>query len=456
MIANANNHHRIRWVALLAFLTISAPHGLPAQQTTTVSDTLRDPTGLPLNGRLVITNQTTFVSGDGFEIPAGSQITVNVADGSFSVQLVPNIGATPSGTSYSVAYYLPNRRMTETWVVPRIPNATNLSNVRALTPPVPSTQLAVTQVNPPSPCTPSSFLTWAGEGWNCAQPTFSSLAGVASPSQLPSATATTAGVLQLGGDLDGSATTPQVTSTHLTAALPVSQGGTGTGASFAPGDVVFAASGGAYTQDPAFVWDAADHRLGLGTSTPQSPLHLYGAGLSGGITVDNTASAQSELDFADAGAVKFQIYRPAFSDDLGFFASGAGLGGDAMRLKYASGRLGIGTISPQQKLDVNGSGLFALNSVGFSATPAFDASLGNTQRITLAGNITSSTLVNASAGEFLYFIICQDAAGSRTFIWPANVKGGMTIGTTAGTCSAQAFVFDGNNAYALTPGVANQ
>ena len=196
--------------------------------------------------------------------------------------------------------------------------------------------------------------------------------------------------------------------------------------------------------------------VGIGTVYPTNWLHVYGNGYSGGITVDNSAPAQSELDFADAGAVKFQIYRPAFSDDLGFFASGAGLGGDVMRLKYGSGRLGIGTTDPQQKLDVNGSGLFALNGVSFSATPAFDASLGNTQRITLAGNITSSTLVNASAGEFLYFIICQDAAGSRTFIWPANVKGGMTIGTTAGTCSAQAFVFDGNNAYALTPGVANQ
>jgi hypothetical protein len=102
------------------------------------------------------------------------------------------------------------------------------------------------------------------------------------------------------------------------------------------------------------------------------------------------------------------------------------------------------------------TGRFALNTMSFSSTPTFDASLGNAQRITLTGNVTSSTLVNASAGEFLSFIICQDAVGSRAFAWPANLKRGMTIGATAGTCSAQDFIFDGNNAYALTPGVTNQ
>lgn len=120
-------------------------------------------------------------------------------------------------------------------------------------------------------------------------------------------------------------------------------------------------------------------------------------------------------------------------------------------------RVGIGNVtSPTQTLDVNGSGRFRLNTVSFSAAPAFDASLGNTQEITLTGNITSSTLVNASAGEFLYFIICQDATGSRAFTWPPNLHGGMTVGTTPGKCSAQSFVFDGTTAYAVSSGLTNQ
>jgi hypothetical protein len=102
-----------------------------------------------------------------------------------------------------------------------------------------------------------------------------------------------------------------------------------------------------------------------------------------------------------------------------------------------------------------GAVISGLNVVTFSSTPTFDARVGNTQKITLTGNVTSSTLANATAGEQINFIICQDATGNRTFTWPSNVKGGMTIGATASKCSAQNFIFDGSNAYALSPGVAN-
>jgi Pectate lyase superfamily protein len=121
----------------------------------------------------------------------------------------------------------------------------------------------------------------------------------------------------------------------------------------------------------------------------------------------------------------------------------------------SSGNLGIGRTSPAQKLDVNGSMVAAVNAVTFSATPTFDASLGNTQTITLTGNVTSSTLSNATAGEQINFIICQDGTGGRTFVWPSNIKGGMTIGATASKCSAQIFAYDGTNAYAVSGGETN-
>lgn len=286
---------RIKLITMSVVASATAPCMLPAQQTTIVADTLHGPSGLLLSGRLVITNQTAFVSADGFEIPAGNQITVNVTDGSFSVQLVPNIGAIPSGTSYSVAYYLPNRRSTETWVVPQTPNPANLANVRALTPPVPNTQLAIAQVNPPSPCTPSSFLAWQGGGWNCAQSDLSLLSGVISPSQLPAATATTEGIVQLTGDLGSSATSPQVTSTHLATALPVAQGGTGVSTPFSAGAVVFAADGGIYSQDSQLFWDGNNHRLGLGTNNPGQTLEL-----NGGARL-NTTTTQPACDATQRG-----------------------------------------------------------------------------------------------------------------------------------------------------------
>ena len=100
--------------------------------------------------------------------------------------------------------------------------------------------------------------------------------------------------------------------------------------------------------------------------------------------------------------------------------------------------------------------LAAFADVSYTATPTFDGGAGNTFKITLKGNVASSKLMNASAGEQLNFIVCQDTVGGRSFAWPENVKGGAVLGTKAGTCSTQSFIFDGTNAYTVTAGVMDQ
>lgn len=106
-----------------------------------------------------------------------------------------------------------------------------------------------------------------------------------------------------------------------------------------------------------------------------------------------------------------------------------------------------------------GGGGGTFSTVTFAATPTFDLNTAAIFKITLTGNVTSSTLANLPAAPSsleVAVIVCQDGTGSRTFVWPANVKGGMTIGAQASTCSAQQFQTDGTNAYAVTPGVVNQ
>jgi hypothetical protein len=90
--------------------------------------------------------------------------------------------------------------------------------------------------------------------------------------------------------------------------------------------------------------------------------------------------------------------------------------------------------------------LGTLTMVTFSATPTFDASTASTFKLTLTGNVTSSTLSNAVAGEPLAFEICQDGVGGRTFVPPANVQGFLPISSTAGACNLEVFYFDGSNA----------
>lgn len=95
--------------------------------------------------------------------------------------------------------------------------------------------------------------------------------------------------------------------------------------------------------------------------------------------------------------------------------------------------------------------LGSLTTIAFSATPTFDASTAASFKLTLTGNVTSSTLTNAVAGEPVSFEICQDATGGRTFVPPTNVLNMGTIVSTANACSTQEFWFDGSNAVSSGP-----
>jgi len=88
----------------------------------------------------------------------------------------------------------------------------------------------------------------------------------------------------------------------------------------------------------------------------------------------------------------------------------------------------------------------SINVVAFSATPVFDASLGDTQEITLTGNVTSSTLVNTSPGQVVKFIIHQDGSGAHTFVWATSLSAfGGTIDPGVSATSIQSFLIDASN-----------
>ena len=94
-------------------------------------------------------------------------------------------------------------------------------------------------------------------------------------------------------------------------------------------------------------------------------------------------------------------------------------------------------------------------TVAFSTTPSFNFASGNLQALTLTGNVTSSTILNPIVAQSIIFKICQDATGGRTFQWPSNASGGMTVGATASTCSVQSFVYDGAKWLAKSAGLSN-
>lgn len=86
-------------------------------------------------------------------------------------------------------------------------------------------------------------------------------------------------------------------------------------------------------------------------------------------------------------------------------------------------------------------------NVSFSSNPVFDVAKGKVQQITLSGNVTHSTLINALPGDRVSLIICQDSTGGHTFAFPENLKGGAPVGMSPSTCSERTFIFGEKNGY---------
>jgi hypothetical protein len=83
-----------------------------------------------------------------------------------------------------------------------------------------------------------------------------------------------------------------------------------------------------------------------------------------------------------------------------------------------------------------------INTLTFSATPIFDCSLGSVQKLTLTGNVTSSSLANCQAGQLVTFEICQDPTGGRTFANPAGLNQWSALPIAANACASQQYSFD--------------
>jgi len=77
-------------------------------------------------------------------------------------------------------------------------------------------------------------------------------------------------------------------------------------------------------------------------------------------------------------------------------------------------------------IDNQPNGPLSVQSISYSSTPAFDASLANVLTITLTGSVTSSTINFAGSGTIplgqqVYLRIQQNATGGYTFALPGNL-----------------------------------
>ncbi len=93
--------------------------------------------------------------------------------------------------------------------------------------------------------------------------------------------------------------------THVSGILPVANGGTGTSTAFTTGSLVFAGASGVYTQDNSkLFWDDTNNRLGIGTASPTSQLHLA-AGTASASTAPLKFTSGTNLTTPENGAVEY-------------------------------------------------------------------------------------------------------------------------------------------------------
>ncbi len=111
---------KIKWMFAMVLLALSVEYGRSQtiSPVTTVQDTVYTAGG-PASGTLTV-SWPAFTSASGAAVPAGTTSATVGADGTFSITLTANAGATPVGSYYSVRF-TPSGvgpTISEYWVIP--------------------------------------------------------------------------------------------------------------------------------------------------------------------------------------------------------------------------------------------------------------------------------------------------------------------------------------------------
>lgn len=240
------------------------------------------------------------------------------------------------------------------------------------------------------------------------------------------------------------------------------------------GSVPYVSASGILNQDAGqFFWDATNNRLGIGTATPSTPLHiqtttgyglrLTGAGITGGS--DSANGAGINLSYNAVGNRQFWIGDTSTNFGIRLINSqmdGFDLAGGtsrAMALQVNGNPLSIGTGATGYSLQVYGNS--ALNSSGvFNAASSAGASylmvnntgnvgIGTTTPVSaievqgavlatfinnpIISSITSTTAFAAGMGAGIQFSGKWNASGaSTTFAYIGGVKENATDGNYDG------------------------
>jgi hypothetical protein len=183
------------------------------------------------------------------------------------------------------------------------------------------------------------------------------------------------------------------------------------------GSIQFSGGAAVSSDSSNFFWNNSTKRLGIGTATPSTQLHIANSAGSfnpvhiqiagnGGIVIERTGVSPGSINLSVNASGKAVL---SASQDISFSPFGAS---DALNVKATTGNVGIGTTAPTEKLAVAGTGAIGgttsmttySTTIGDSSFLQFKKSNSNT-----LGTLTS-TVDTTELGGFSFYGVGSGAS----------------------------------------------